>query len=231
MNREKKELIVALDVDNLAEARKLVNLLFPTVKLFKVGMQLFTAVGPRAVEMIKQKKAKVFLDLKFYDIPNTVANAVTQATSLGVSLLDVHISGGEGMLRAAVSAARLQAKKLKRKVPLILGITVLTSQKNDSKTKQLVLTRAILAKKCGLDGVVASVLEAGSLRKKLGKNFLIVTPGIRLNNDNCCDQKRVATPRHAIVAGSNYLVVGRPIVKDRDPLKVTKEILKQIKGC
>ena len=126
--RRQPQLIVALDVDNLKEAKRLVRLLSPTVKIFKVGIQLFTAVGPKAIEMIKHEEAGVFLDLKFYDIPNTMANAIRQATSLGTFMLDMHIQAGRKALQTAVSLARVQAKRLKVKPPLLIGITVLTSE-------------------------------------------------------------------------------------------------------
>lgn len=227
MNR-RTQLIVALDVDNLGEARRLVNLLYPQIKIFKVGIQLFTAVGSRAVEMIKKKGAQVFLDLKFYDIPNTVANAVRQATKLGVFMLDVHIQSGKEALKAAILAARSQARKLKIKPPLVLGITVLTSQSQGSRIKQLVLKQARLGRDCGLDGVVASAREVHLLRKNLGKDFLLITPGIRLKGDPHFDQRRTTSPRQAVLLGSDYLVVGRPIIKAKDPLGVTKEIIEEI---
>ena len=222
------QLIVALDVDNLKEAEHLVRLLYPTIAIFKVGIQLFTSAGPRAIEMIKQQGAQVFLDLKFYDIPNTVANAVCCATELGVFMLDVHIQAGKQVLRAAVSAARTQARRLRIKPPLILGITVLTSQRGGNKIKQLVLSQARLGKMCGLDGVVASVKETPLLRKNLGRDFYIVTPGIRLKGGAHFDQKRTASPRQAALAGSDYLVIGRPIIKAKDPLGVAEDVVDQI---
>lgn len=222
------QLIVALDVDNLKEAERLVKLCLPTVKLFKVGVQLFTAVGPKVVKMIKRKGAEVFLDLKFYDIPNTVANAVRQATELGVFMLDLHIQAGEEALRAAVSASKNQARRLKIKPPLIVGITILTSEKGSKQLKQLVLTYARLGRRCGLDGVVASVREARLLRKDLGRDFILVTPGIRLKRGAYFDQKRIASPRQAALRGSNYLVVGRPIIKARKPLEVARTVVEEI---
>ena len=222
------QLIVALDVDNLKEAEGLVNILYPTVEIFKVGSQLFTATGPEAIRMISKKGAQVFLDLKFYDIPNTVANAVCQATKLEVFMLDVHIQAGKDVLKAAVSAARSQARRLKIKPPFILGITVLTSRRGSNKIKQLVLNQAHLAKGCGLDGVVASVEEVSLLRKNLGKDFLIVTPGIRLKGGARFDQRRIASPRQAVLSGSDYLVVGRPIIKAKDPLRVAKDMVGEI---
>ncbi|MFH1577859.1 MAG: orotidine-5'-phosphate decarboxylase [Candidatus Omnitrophota bacterium] len=224
----KPELIIALDVDNLKKAKRLVDILYPTVKIFKVGSQLFTAAGAQAVSMIKKKGAKVFLDLKFYDIPNTVANAVSAAVALRVFMLDVHIAGEAQMLKAAVQAAKKQSRHLKIKPPLIVGITVLTSQKSGKKVRQLVLSRARLAKKCGLDGVVASAQEARLLRKNLGRNFSIITPGIRIKQRDCSDQKRITSPCQAVIAGSDYLVVGRPVIKAKNPLAAAKSMLAEI---
>ncbi|MFH1577605.1 MAG: orotidine-5'-phosphate decarboxylase, partial [Candidatus Omnitrophota bacterium] len=201
---------------------------YPTVKIFKVGSQLFTAAGGQAVSMIKGKGARVFLDLKFHDIPNTVANAVSAAVALRVFMLDVHIAGEAQMLKAAVQAAKNQSRHLKIKPPLILGITVLTSQKSGNRVSQLVLSRARLAKKCGLDGVVASAKEARLLRKNLGRDFSIVTPGIRIKQSDHSDQKRITSPYQAVIAGSDYLVVGRPVIKAKNPLAVAKNILAEI---
>ncbi len=222
------QLIVALDVDSLEEARRLLDLLYPAVKIFKVGAQLFTAAGPKAVDLVRRKGGRVFLDLKFHDIPNTVANAVRQATSLRVFMLDVHIQGGKEMLRAAANSAKEQAKKLGIKKPLVLGITVLTSQKANSKVKKTVLEQSRLAKKYGLDGIVASPQEARLLRSNLGKDFIIVTPGIRLEKGVRSDQKRTATPAQAALSGSDYLVIGRPVIQAKNPLTVVKETLNQI---
>lgn len=224
------QLIVALDVDNLKEARRLVNLLYPTVKIFKVGSQLFTAAGPKAVDWIRKKGARVFLDLKFHDIPNTVANAVRQAVKLRVFMLDVHVQGGKDMLRAAANSAKEQAGKLRIKKLLVLGVTVLTSRKASGKVEKTVLEQSRLARKCALDGVVASPQEARLLRSNLGKRFIIVTPGIRLGKSAAFDQKRTSAPAQAALSGSDYLVVGRPVIRAKDPLEVAKEIINQIKS-
>ena len=229
MNRKENNLIVALDVDTFDEAKALVNSLSSVVDIFKVGSQLFTAYGPAVVQYILEKRKKVFLDLKFHDIPNTVANAVSAAVGLkGVYMLTVHTLGGKEMLQNAVEAATKKSKTLGVEKPLIVGITVLTSDDKLKDTSAIVLERALLAKESGLDGVVASSQEAALIRRKLGKDFIIVTPGIRPSGSEAGDQKRVTTPAEAINNGSNLLVVGRPIVKALDPLKVAQDILKEI---
>jgi len=220
-----QKLIVALDVDDLKEARHLVNLLYPQVKIFKVGIQLFTVAGPKIIEFINKKGAQVFLDLKFFDIPNTVANAVRRATSLKVRMLTLHIVGDKEMLQAAVRAAKDEARCPRLKRPLLIGITALTSKKVSPKE---VLTLAKMGLNNGMDGVVCSAREARLLREKIKKEFLIVTPGIRANSAVKDDQKRTATVNEAIRAGSDFLVIGRPIIKAKDPLKVAKLISDQI---
>ena len=218
MKEFKDKLIVALDVDTLAKARRLIDLLYPTVKIFKVGNQLFSACGPEIVNVIRKKGAKVFLDLKFHDIPNTVKSAVEQAKRLKVFMLTVHASGGQEMLKAA---ARVPNR------PLIVAVTVLTSQAGKNVHRQ-VLELAKLAKKSGVDGVVSSCKEAQSIRKILGKNFIIVTPGIRPKGAQSFDQKRIATPKDAIDAGADFLVVGRPITQAQEPCFAAEEILKDL---
>jgi len=216
-------IIVALDVETLDEAKALVKVLGDSVEVYKIGSQLFTAYGPQAVRDIAGMGKKIFLDLKFHDIPNTVANAVESATGLGVFMLTVHTIGGKEMMQAAVAAAQ---KKTPR--PLIVGVTVLTSDAGASNVQSLVLERAKLAQEAGLDGVVASPQEAAMIRRELGPKFVIVTPGIRPASSDAGDQKRIATPADAIAAGSNYLVVGRPIVKAPSPKAAAQAILKEI---
>jgi orotidine-5'-phosphate decarboxylase len=238
----KPELIVALDVDNFETAKKLVDDLEDSVEIFKVGSQMFTAYGPFITRYLQAKGKKVFLDLKFHDIPNTVASAVKSAVSLSVPLaneaqfapiymLTVHTSGGAEMLEAAAKAAQEQAKKLGVQAPLIVGVTVLTSQAHADNLEALVLERAMLAQRCGLDGVVASVEEAPAIRRQCPKDFVLVTPGIRPAGADVGDQKRVATPKVAIESGSNFLVVGRPIVQAPNPKKAALEILKEISSA
>ncbi|MFH0855620.1 MAG: orotidine-5'-phosphate decarboxylase [Candidatus Omnitrophota bacterium] len=217
----KAEIILALDVDSFSKAKYFVRKLYPEIKIFKVGMQLYTSVGPKAIKMIHENGGEVFLDLKFLDIPNTVAKAVREAMRHRVKMLTLHISGGEEMLKAAVSAAKDEAKRLKIKKPLLVGVTVLTSQKS---TLARVLKLARIGINSGLDGVVCSALEAKSLRSKIKSRFVIVTPGIRPAGVDKNDQKRVTTVSEAIKAGSNLLVIGRPILEALDPLKVAKSL-------
>ncbi len=217
----KTEIILALDLGDFKRAKSLVEKLYPKIKIFKVGAQLFTACGPRIISFIHKRGGEVFLDLKFFDIPNTVANAVRQAASLKVKMLTLHIAGGREMLSWAVKIARQESRRLGVRRPWLLGVTVLTSKKVKAGE---VLRLAREGLDCGLDGVVCSAQEARTLRSKIRKKFLIVTPGIRLPQAKGDDQKRTATPEEARRAGSNFLVVGRPILKARDPLKALKEL-------
>ena len=243
----KNKLIVALDVDTLDEASRFVNILYPKVKMFKVGSQLFTACGPAVVEMIGKRQAKVFLDLKWHDIPNTVFLSSSTGTSTGTNLsfqtvsakessfgvgmsfpvfmMTVHTQGGKSMLGAAVKGATEKAKELKIKRPFIVGVTTLTSQSDEGDIQAQVLDAARLARDAGLDGVVCAVGEAAMIRKEFGKDFIIVTPGIRPKGYPSDDQSRVATAEAAIKAGADYIVVGRPILKAKDPLKAIEDLL------
>ncbi len=235
MSQRKPQLIVALDVDTACEAKALIDRLSPVVEIFKVGSQIFVAAGTEIVQYLNERNKGIFLDLKFHDIPNTVANAAAAAVRTigrpkGVSMYSVHTQGGLKMLAAAAAAAVHQSKELKILKPLGLGITVLTSEMKTDNIHQLVLERAHLAKKAGLDGVVASVAEAFLLRREFGQDFIIVTPGIRPEGESAQDQQRIATPAQAVQDGSDYLVVGRPIVKAKDPLSSAKKILKEIQS-
>ena len=243
----KSKLILALDVPTFEEARGIVETLGDTVEIYKVGFQLFTAYGPFIVRYLQAQGKKVFIDLKFHDIPNTVASGVASAVGLSVpvnSALDkdgkktakfapilmmtVHTQGGAEMMKAAADMARKRAEELGVEKPLIVGVTVLTSDAGGGNVSALVLERAKLAKEAGLDGVVASAQEAAMLRRELGKAFVIVTPGIRPAEAEAGDQKRVETPASAIKSGSSFLVVGRPIVKSMDPKAAAESILKEI---
>ncbi|MDD5504733.1 MAG: orotidine-5'-phosphate decarboxylase [Candidatus Omnitrophica bacterium] len=228
---DKTQLIVALDVDTLAQARRLVDMLYPDVSIFKVGSQLFTGSGRDSVAMVRKKGADVFLDLKFHDIPNTVAGAVRQACSMGVLITNVHALGGRAMMEAAFQARGRQKK------PLLLAVTMLTSMDRGelenvgiaraprSQIKKL----ALLAKDCGMDGVVCSGREIDVIRQACGKDFIVLTPGIRPPywvSDQ--DQKRVVTPHQASNKGADYIVVGRPIAKSKNPLKSARDILSDL---
>lgn len=216
------EIILALDVDTISSAKNFVDKLYPKIKIFKVGSHLFTAYGPKIIRLLHKKGAEVFLDLKYFDIPNTVAKAVAAAARLKVKMLTLHISGGKEMIEAAVASAKAQAKTLGIPRPLLIGVTVLTSSKAKPKD---ILDLAKQGISSGLDGVVCSAQEAANLRRTIKKNFIIVTPGIRDNDSIKDDQKRTATVAQAVKAGSNFLVIGRPILKAADPLAKTKELL------
>ena len=223
------KLIVALDVPNLAEAEKLVAILSPVVKIFKVGKELFTAAGPEAVRMVHAHRGKVFLDLKFHDIPNTVASACQAASRLGVFMMNVHALGGKAMLSAA---ARVAGKTK------IIGVTVLTSLTDRDLpeigvrggVKEEVEKLALLVQECGLDGVVASGQEIELIRKVTGKRFLIVTPGVRPLWAAHGDQKRIITPKEAIEKGADYVVVGRPITQDKNPREAAEKITQEMES-
>jgi orotidine-5'-phosphate decarboxylase len=245
----KEKLIVALDVPTLDKAEELVDKLCEKVKFFKVGSQLFTTYGPRAVEMVAKKGAKVFLDLKFYDIPNTVFQAVSSGTGLScepvlvstgqpsiaedfkkaiqpaVFMMTVHARGGTEMLKAAVKGATEKASILKITKPFIVGVTRLTSDEGSRDIKREVLEAAKLARLSGLDGVVCSAQEAPIVRREFGKDFLIVAPGIRPKGYRKDDQSRIATAQEAIEAGADFIVVGRPILEAKDPVKALTELL------
>ncbi len=225
-------IIVALDFDNLSSARALISQLDPKLCRLKVGKEMFTLFGPEFVKELVDKSFDVFLDLKFHDIPNTVAKACVAAAKLGVWMMNVHAAGGATMMSAAKKALQDNFEN----PPLLIAVTVLTSM-NDSEFKNLgfqrslqeqVLHLASLAKSCELDGVVCSALEAESLARVLGKEFKLVTPGIRPAGSDVGDQSRIMTPTKAINAGSSYLVIGRPITQATDPLTRLCEISESI---
>jgi len=232
----KDKIIFALDVEHFAEAQRWVTVLKNRIGLFKVGKQLFTHSGPKVIDMIHQKNQHVFLDLKFHDIPNTVAKAGEEATKLEVSMFNLHALGGLEMMRKTVEASKTRAKELGIPKPVILAVTILTSMDEDTLKEvgiqgpitQEVGKLALLAMKAGVDGVVASPHEIGMIRQQCGKNFLIVTPGIRLPSEKKDDQKRTLTPKEAIAAGADYLVIGRPIKEAKDPLAAVEKIVEDI---
>jgi orotidine-5'-phosphate decarboxylase len=227
-------LIVALDVPSAAQARQLVQSIGESATTYKIGKQLFTAEGPQLVRELVASGRKVFLDLKFHDIPNTVAGAVRSAADVRVSMLTVHASGGSKMLKAAAEAAAHSSAK-----PLVLAVTVLTSMA-DADLQEIgvsgtvlsqVLRLGALARQAGCGGLVASAKEAGELRRGLGEGFAIVTPGVRPAGSATGDQARVVTPRDAIAAGASHLVVGRPIIEAADPAKAATEIIHEIEAA
>jgi len=227
----KDKIIVALDVTSKKEALELVDILNPLIKIFKIGSVPFTSFGPGIIKEIREKGGRVFLDLKFHDIPKVVAGAVETAAGFGVEMITIHTLGGEEMLKAVAKVV----KEIKPR-PKILGVTVLTSLEDRDLEKIGVKERCLeevkrlaqMAVDCGLDGIVASAREVVALRKMLPSSFLIVTPGIRPEGGVIGDQKRTMTPREAIKAGSDYLVIGRPITQAKDSRKAVEEIIKNI---
>jgi orotidine-5'-phosphate decarboxylase len=223
----KEKILVALDVESGAEALRLADLLRDAVGGFKIGSRLFTAEGPSIVRALTGRGDRVFLDLKFHDIPNTVATAVAAATELGVWMVNVHASGGVPMMRAARTAAHDSAAKRSITPPLVIAVTVLTSMNQATLTEtgvaielmDQVLRLAELTKEAGLDGVVASPRETSAIRRRCGADFAIVTPGIRGGAADATkgDQERTMSPDEAIAAGATYLVIGRPIIAAADP--------------
>lgn len=225
-------IIVALDVPTWPEAESLVAQLSPVVDFFKIGMELFTAAGPAAVEAVKAAGSRVFLDLKYHDIPNTVRGAVAAAARLRVDMLTVHTSGGALMMRAAAEAAGSAPHQ-----PILLGVTVLTSIDAQILHRELRIEEELndqvahlgeMAVANGINGLVASPLEIAHLRQVLGDEVIIVTPGIRPAWEKPKDQRRVATPQEAIALGADYLVVGRPITAAPDPREAAMRILAEL---
>ena len=222
------KLIVALDFESKYKALQAVDHLGSDVKLFKIGLELFSACGPEIVAGVIEKGCEVFLDLKFHDIPNTVEKAARAVSGLGAFMFNVHALGGLEMMKRAKGAAGDKSK--------VIAVTILTSTDENAlkkcginvKIEDEVINLAVMAKEAGLDGVVASAKEAARIRKELGKDFLIVVPGIRPASVAPDDQKRVATPSEAIAAGADYIVVGRPITAAPDPIGAARDIIKEL---
>lgn len=231
MLEHRDRLIIALDVNSSRQAQQVVQSVGASASTFKVGKQLFTAEGPQIVRDLISSGKKVFLDLKYHDIPNTVSSAVREANALGVSMLTVHASGGSKMLKAAADAASPST--------LVLAVTVLTSLSDEDLSEigvagnvaAQVLRLAGLARANGIRGLVASAHEARELRRELGEDFAIVTPGVRPSGSAKGDQARVVTPADALRAGASHIVVGRPITEAADPARAAREILDELEGA
>ena len=242
MNKEK--IIVALDVATAAEARNIIAELRDDVGAFKIGLQLFTAAGASFVREAVETETKIFLDVKFHDIPNTVAEASTEAARLGVWMFNIHALGGAEMMRRTTEAVREVCDRENLLQPKIVGVTVLTSANRETlkeigierDTREQVLNLARLTAKSGLDGVVASPLEIETIRAAIEKkDFLIVTPGIRnpmteFEIETIDDQKRVMTAKAAVCAGADYLVIGRPILQAEDKVSAVRKIIEDIEA-
>ena len=233
------EIIVALDVHALADAKRLVKELGDSVTTYKVGMELFYGAGPEAVKTVREAGKDIFLDLKLHDIPNTVARGAKALVSLGANFLSIHSTGGFAMMQETVRVTSEAAQVLGVARPKLLAITVLTSidstewqrLNNPGSIADQVIHLAQLAKQAGMDGVVASPQEAAAIRKACGADFLIVTPGIRPAGSQVNDQSRIATPGGAVKAGANYLVIGRPITASPDPRSAAQAIRKEMEAA
>lgn len=238
INQEiRKRLVLALDVEDIEEAKSLVAQLSPYIGTFKVGLQLFCGYGLEIINFIKEKNADFFLDVKLHDIPNTVEKASFNVIKNGATFFNVHATGGIEMMRAAKKGAIEACKKYNVKTPLILAVTVLTSisetilkdeLKNKLNTQDFVIQLAKNAKEAGLNGVVASAQELKMIKKELGKDFIVLTPGIRPIWSLKDDQKRVATPRSAIEDGADFIVLGRAVTKADDKIEAMKKIYEEI---
>jgi orotidine-5'-phosphate decarboxylase len=233
-------IVLALDVDNEQEALGLVAELKDLVGMFKVGHQLFTAYGPDIVRRVIGLGGRVFLDLKYHDIPNTVAKASAEAVKLGVSIFNVHSFGGLEMMKAAVEAAKETAIQRNAPVPIVLAVTVLTSMDGMSLRRELKISRSLprqvahlarLAQRAGMHGVVASPQEIKMLRREVRADFVILTPGVRPDWADRDDQKRIMTPGDAVRTGADYIVVGRPVLKARDRKGAVLKIIEDITSC
>lgn len=239
-SRSQNKLIIALDVHDLDEAERLMDRLQGMVRQYKLGAQLLTESGPEAVQRVRRRGCGIFYDMKFHDIPRTVATAVTAACRFGATLVNVHASGGREMMSAAAEAALQVAGETGQPRALVLGVTVLTSLNAEILGGELGVTRGVeeqvvslarLAQSAGLDGVVASPHEIAAVRAACGPTFLILTPGIRPKGSEAGDQKRFLTPGEAVAAGADYLVVGRPVVCAKDPAATVREILDEMEAA
>jgi len=235
----RQRLIFALDVDDYAAAERWVKQLQENVGLFKIGKQLFTKCGPQVVQMVQEQGGEVFLDLKYHDIPNTVAKAAVEACKLGVKMFNVHALGGLEMMQKTAAEVDDWCAETGKPRPILLAVTILTSSTEetlrgvgiDRPVTEMVPRLATLAKEAGFDGVVASPKEVEVIRAACGEEFQIVTPGVRPSFAALDDQKRVTTPADAIAAGATALVIGRPISAAEDPLVAAGKILDEIEAA
>jgi orotidine-5'-phosphate decarboxylase len=238
MRNGKEKLIVAIDTNEFDKAKKLIDELEDSVDIFKVGLEQYVATRGKTVDYLNEKGKKVFLDLKFHDIPNTMQSAVRAAVRDRVWLMTIHVSDIEGMRQCAI-AAKEEAEKLNIEKPIIVGVTVLTSLSNKDlqdigcnlNTEELAIKRAKLAKEAGIDGIVCSAQEVEKIVEACGKDFVTVCPGIRPSTADVGDQKRVVTPSDAINRGAHYLVVGRPITKAENPKESAQQIVNEIENA
>ncbi len=229
-------LIVALDFHNIDDVKQLVNELGDSVNYYKVGMELFYSVGAEVVKFLKSSNKNIFLDLKLHDIPNTVAGGLCSLMNLGANILNIHAGGGYTMMKTAAERLKMEADLLKIERPKLIAVTVLTSINQEDweglgynlQMKGQVVRLAKLAQKAGLDGVVASPQEAKAIREACGKDFLIVTPGVRPAGAAINDQSRIATPSQALTNGATHLVIGRPIIAAENPKEATQRILEEM---
>jgi len=239
MTDASQRIIIALDFPDLAPALDLAGQIAPRVGMFKVGLELFNVAGPKAIESLRDQGLRVFYDAKLHDIPNTVAGAAAAAGRLGVAMLNVHALGGRAVMQAAKEAALRGAREAGFPPPVVIGVTILTSVGDRDLREEIglsepprdaVLRLASLARESGLDGVVCSVREVSDIKRTCGKDFLTVTPGIRPSWAATGDQTRTATPGEALSAGSDYLVIGRPVTRADDPAAALAKILGDMEG-
>lgn len=234
------EIITALDFNDINKAKYTVEKIGHGISYYKVGLELFVSSGPAIINWLKSQNKKVFLDLKFYDIPNTASRVVSVATNFGVDMMNIHVQGGKDMMKKCVSELQNECTKKNITVPLLIGVTLLTSLDEvylsdfdinctmENPVENYVLKLAKYAKECGLDGVVSSAKETEIIKKNLGDGFITVTPGIRPKGADITDQKRVVTPKDALQLGSDYIVIGRPITEANEPGQVVNQILREI---
>lgn len=234
----KPEIITALDFNEFSKAKSMVKTLGNSITYYKVGLESFVSFGPKLIDLLKSENKKIFLDLKFHDISNTVASVAVASLNFGVDILNLHVQGGTGMMKTTVDKISEHCISKNINKPIIIGVTLLTSLDNNylkeskinfENTMDYVLHLATLAKQSGLDGVVSSAQETEIIKEKLGKEFITVTPGIRPSFAVANDQKRIVTPKDAKALGTDYMVIGRPITQAKDPVEAVRLIKEELK--